>query len=109
MIEFSLFLGLASILATSSTKLEDLSYLDEQRNTPLRTSIRMPWHHTGGRPTYDKGTLIPPYQLLTQAQLIKLALPEMQTPGKRLANIYHHLKKTYTFFQRFCNYIAILV
>uniref|UniRef100_A0A8C2K029 Tetratricopeptide repeat, ankyrin repeat and coiled-coil containing 1b n=1 Tax=Cyprinus carpio TaxID=7962 RepID=A0A8C2K029_CYPCA len=38
-----------SVAATSSTKLEDLSYLDEQRNTPLRTSIRLPWHHTGAR------------------------------------------------------------
>uniref|UniRef100_A0A8C9U134 Tetratricopeptide repeat, ankyrin repeat and coiled-coil containing 1 n=1 Tax=Scleropages formosus TaxID=113540 RepID=A0A8C9U134_SCLFO len=38
-----------SVAATSSTKLEDLSYLDEQRNTPLRTSIRLPWHSTGGR------------------------------------------------------------
>lgn len=39
--------------ATSSTKLEDLSFLDEQRNTPLRTSIRLPWHNTGGRPPQD--------------------------------------------------------
>ncbi|KAI5621076.1 protein TANC1 isoform X1, partial [Silurus asotus] len=45
--------------ATSSTKLEDLSYLDEQRNTPLRTSIRMPWHNTGGRPPYDKARFAP--------------------------------------------------
>ncbi|MEE6489382.1 hypothetical protein FKM82_015548 [Ascaphus truei] len=37
-----------SVAATSSTKLEDLSYLDAQRNAPLRTSIRMPWHHTAG-------------------------------------------------------------
>uniref|UniRef100_A0A673CPV7 Tetratricopeptide repeat, ankyrin repeat and coiled-coil containing 1b n=1 Tax=Sphaeramia orbicularis TaxID=375764 RepID=A0A673CPV7_9TELE len=37
-----------SVAATSSTKLEDLSFLDEQRNTPLRTSIRLPWHNTGG-------------------------------------------------------------
>lgn len=35
-------------IATSSTKLEDLSYLDGQRNTPLRTSIRLPWHNTAG-------------------------------------------------------------
>uniref|UniRef100_A0A3B3VJG9 Tetratricopeptide repeat, ankyrin repeat and coiled-coil containing 1 n=1 Tax=Poecilia latipinna TaxID=48699 RepID=A0A3B3VJG9_9TELE len=42
-----------SVAATSSTKLEDLSYLDEQRNTPLRTSIRLPWHNTGGRPPHD--------------------------------------------------------
>ncbi|XP_073739860.1 protein TANC1 isoform X12 [Callorhinus ursinus] len=34
--------------ATSSTKLEDLSYLDGQRNAPLRTSIRLPWHNTAG-------------------------------------------------------------
>uniref|UniRef100_A0A8D2JBZ0 Tetratricopeptide repeat, ankyrin repeat and coiled-coil containing 1 n=1 Tax=Varanus komodoensis TaxID=61221 RepID=A0A8D2JBZ0_VARKO len=40
-----------SVAATSSTKLEDLTYLDGQRNTPLRTSIRLPWHNTaGGRP-----------------------------------------------------------
>uniref|UniRef100_A0A8C8RAI3 Tetratricopeptide repeat, ankyrin repeat and coiled-coil containing 1 n=1 Tax=Pelusios castaneus TaxID=367368 RepID=A0A8C8RAI3_9SAUR len=37
-----------SVAATSSTKLEDLSYLDAQRNTPLRTSIRLPWHNTAG-------------------------------------------------------------
>ncbi|KAG7278711.1 hypothetical protein CRUP_023360 [Coryphaenoides rupestris] len=39
--------------ATSSTKLEDLSFLDEQRNAPLRTSMRLPWHNTGGRPPLD--------------------------------------------------------
>uniref|UniRef100_A0A673IY28 Protein TANC1-like n=1 Tax=Sinocyclocheilus rhinocerous TaxID=307959 RepID=A0A673IY28_9TELE len=43
-----------SVAATSSTKLEDLSYLDEQRNTPLRMSIRLPWHNTGGRAPHDK-------------------------------------------------------
>ncbi|KAL7881882.1 hypothetical protein AOLI_G00087310 [Acnodon oligacanthus] len=48
-----------SVAATSSTKLEDLSYLDEQRNTPLRTSIRMPWHNTGGRPPHDKARFAP--------------------------------------------------
>uniref|UniRef100_A0A8C5AYV4 Tetratricopeptide repeat, ankyrin repeat and coiled-coil containing 1 n=1 Tax=Gadus morhua TaxID=8049 RepID=A0A8C5AYV4_GADMO len=37
-----------SVAATSSTKLEDLNFLDEQRNAPLRTSIRLPWHNTGG-------------------------------------------------------------
>ncbi|XP_055253070.1 protein TANC1 isoform X6 [Moschus berezovskii] len=38
----------SGIIATSSTKLEDLSYLDGQRNAPLRTSIRLPWHNTAG-------------------------------------------------------------
>ncbi|XP_018091292.1 protein TANC1 isoform X2 [Xenopus laevis] len=37
-----------SVAATSSTKLEDLGYLDVQRNVPLRTSIRMPWNNTAG-------------------------------------------------------------
>ncbi|XP_012826465.1 protein TANC1 isoform X3 [Xenopus tropicalis] len=37
-----------SVAATSSTKLEDLGYLDVQRNAPLRTSIRMPWNNTAG-------------------------------------------------------------
>uniref|UniRef100_W5KRI6 Tetratricopeptide repeat, ankyrin repeat and coiled-coil containing 1b n=1 Tax=Astyanax mexicanus TaxID=7994 RepID=W5KRI6_ASTMX len=49
----------SGIIATSSTKLEDLSYLDEQRNTPLRTSIRMPWHNTGGRPPQDRARFAP--------------------------------------------------
>ncbi|XP_077473135.1 protein TANC1 [Stigmatopora argus] len=51
-----------SVAATSSTKLEDLSYLDEQRNTPLRTSIRLPWHNTGGRPPQDSKGRFSPYK-----------------------------------------------
>ncbi|XP_014912979.1 protein TANC1 isoform X3 [Poecilia latipinna] len=51
-----------SVAATSSTKLEDLSYLDEQRNTPLRTSIRLPWHNTGGRPPHDPKGRFAPYK-----------------------------------------------
>ncbi|XP_016309780.1 protein TANC1-like isoform X1 [Sinocyclocheilus anshuiensis] len=49
----------SGIIATSSTKLEDLSYLDEQRNTPLRTSIRLPWHNTGSRAPHDKARFAP--------------------------------------------------
>ncbi len=43
--------------ATSSTKLEELRYLDEQRNTPQRSSMRLQWHgaHTGGRNQETKG------------------------------------------------------
>uniref|UniRef100_A0A3Q3EKI2 Tetratricopeptide repeat, ankyrin repeat and coiled-coil containing 1 n=1 Tax=Labrus bergylta TaxID=56723 RepID=A0A3Q3EKI2_9LABR len=52
----------SGIIATSSTKLEDLSYLDEQRNTPLRTSIRLPWHNTGGRPPQDSKARFAPYK-----------------------------------------------
>uniref|UniRef100_A0A8C3TY39 Tetratricopeptide repeat, ankyrin repeat and coiled-coil containing 1 n=1 Tax=Catharus ustulatus TaxID=91951 RepID=A0A8C3TY39_CATUS len=44
-----------SVAATSSTKLEDLSYLDGQRNTPLRTSIRLPWHNTAGGRVQQEG------------------------------------------------------
>lgn len=36
----------ASHTATSSAHLEDLAYLDEQRHTPLRTSLRMPRQST---------------------------------------------------------------
>uniref|UniRef100_A0A8C7F0A0 Tetratricopeptide repeat, ankyrin repeat and coiled-coil containing 1 n=1 Tax=Oncorhynchus kisutch TaxID=8019 RepID=A0A8C7F0A0_ONCKI len=54
------FLSLS--VATSSTKLEDLSYLDEQRNTPLRTSIRLPWHNTGGRAPQDSKARFAPYK-----------------------------------------------
>ncbi|CAL8321485.1 unnamed protein product [Merluccius merluccius] len=51
-----------SVAATSSTKLEDLSFLDEQRNAPLRTSIRLPWHNTGGRPPQDSKVRLAPYK-----------------------------------------------
>uniref|UniRef100_A0A8C2DAM6 Tetratricopeptide repeat, ankyrin repeat and coiled-coil containing 1a n=1 Tax=Cyprinus carpio TaxID=7962 RepID=A0A8C2DAM6_CYPCA len=42
-----------SVAATSSTKLEELRYLDEQRNAPQRSSMRLQWHgaHTGARLT----------------------------------------------------------
>ncbi|XP_026530344.1 protein TANC1-like isoform X1 [Notechis scutatus] len=52
-----------SVAATSSTKLEDLSYLDGQRNTPLRTSIRLPWHSTaGGRVQQEIKARFVPYK-----------------------------------------------
>uniref|UniRef100_G3T4F4 Protein TANC1 n=1 Tax=Loxodonta africana TaxID=9785 RepID=G3T4F4_LOXAF len=52
-----------SVAATSSTKLEDLSYLDGQRNAPLRTSIRLPWHNTaGGRAQEVKEARFAPYK-----------------------------------------------
>ncbi|KAF7668819.1 hypothetical protein LDENG_00285770 [Lucifuga dentata] len=51
-----------SVAATSSTKLEDLNFLDEQRNTPLRTSIRLPWHNTGARPPQDSKARFAPYK-----------------------------------------------
>lgn len=77
-------------VATSTTKLEDLSYLDEQRNTPLRTSIRMPWHNTGGRPPYDKGTLLPPL-LASNTTLFNQTISPIL--GKRLARTSSSLKK----------------
>ncbi|XP_072435510.1 protein TANC1-like isoform X1 [Chiloscyllium punctatum] len=51
-----------SVAATSSTKLEDLNYLDE-RNAPLRTSFRMPWHNTaGGRVQQNVKVRFSPYK-----------------------------------------------
>ncbi|KAL1021879.1 hypothetical protein UPYG_G00019230, partial [Umbra pygmaea] len=38
-----------SVAATSSTKLEDLSYLDDQRSAPQRGSVKQPWSNTGGK------------------------------------------------------------
>ncbi|XP_055264136.1 protein TANC2 isoform X3 [Moschus berezovskii] len=40
-----------SVAATSSAHLEDLAYLDEQRHTPLRTSLRMPRQSMAGAHT----------------------------------------------------------
>ncbi|XP_029612404.1 protein TANC1-like isoform X1 [Salmo trutta] len=49
-----------SVAATSSTKLEDLSYLDDQRSAPQRSSIKQPWNSTGGRDA--KGASLPSNQ-----------------------------------------------
>ncbi|NXY87716.1 TANC1 protein, partial [Alcedo cyanopectus] len=52
-----------SVAATSSTKLEDLSYLDGQRNAPLRASVRLPWHNTaGGRVQQESKARFIPYK-----------------------------------------------
>nr|XP_031534337.1 protein TANC1 isoform X5 [Vicugna pacos] len=51
-----------SVAATSSTKLEDLSYLDGQRNAPLRTSIRLPWHNTAGGRAQEVKARFAPYK-----------------------------------------------
>ncbi|KAG3274519.1 tetratricopeptide repeat, ankyrin repeat and coiled-coil containing 1, transcript variant X9 [Ictidomys tridecemlineatus] len=52
----------SGIIATSSTKLEDLSYLDGQRNAPLRTSIRLPWHNTAGGRAQEVKARFAPYK-----------------------------------------------
>lgn len=64
-----------SVAATSSTKLEDLSYLDGQRNAPLRTSIRLPWHNTAGGRAPEAKARFAPYK--PQDILLKLLLFEV--------------------------------
>ncbi|NWI84587.1 TANC1 protein, partial [Pitta sordida] len=63
-----------SVAATSSTKLEDLSYLDGQRNTPLRTSIRLPWHSTAGGRAQQEARFIPykPQDILLKPLLFEV-------------------------------------
>uniref|UniRef100_A0A8C3EWR7 Tetratricopeptide repeat, ankyrin repeat and coiled-coil containing 1 n=1 Tax=Corvus moneduloides TaxID=1196302 RepID=A0A8C3EWR7_CORMO len=63
-----------SVAATSSTKLEDLSYLDGQRNTPLRTSIRLPWHNTAGGKVQQEARFIPykPQDILLKPLLFEV-------------------------------------
>ncbi|CAN0230184.1 unnamed protein product [Bubo scandiacus] len=63
-----------SVAATSSTKLEDLSYLDGQRNTPLRTSIRLPWHNTAGGRVQQESHFIPykPQDILLKPLLFEV-------------------------------------
>ncbi|KAM7049441.1 protein TANC1 isoform 4-T4 [Acridotheres tristis] len=63
-----------SVAATSSTKLEDLSYLDGQRNTPLRTSIRLPWHNTAGSRVQQEARFIPykPQDILLKPLLFEV-------------------------------------
>ncbi|XP_028835619.1 protein TANC1-like [Denticeps clupeoides] len=50
-----------SVAATSCTKLEELVYLDEQRNAPQRSSMRLPWHgaHTSNRSQDIKARFAP--------------------------------------------------
>ncbi|KAI4873896.1 hypothetical protein NFI96_025058, partial [Prochilodus magdalenae] len=51
-----------SVAATSSAHLEDLAYLDEQRQAPLRTSLRMPRQNSGaGRSGQDLRVRFAPY------------------------------------------------
>ncbi|XP_030630078.1 protein TANC2 [Chanos chanos] len=54
-----------SVAATSSAHLEDLAYLDEQRHTPLRTSLRMPRQNNmvTGRSGQDLRVRFAPYRL----------------------------------------------
>ncbi|NXU84942.1 TANC1 protein, partial [Xiphorhynchus elegans] len=63
-----------SVAATSSTKLEDLSYLDGQRNAPLRTSIRLPWHSTAGGRAQQEARFIPykPQDILLKPLLFEV-------------------------------------
>ncbi|XP_076866252.1 LOW QUALITY PROTEIN: protein TANC2 [Brachyhypopomus gauderio] len=52
-----------SVAATSSAHLEDLAYLDEQRQAPLRTSLRMPRQNSGAaRPGQDLRVRFAPYR-----------------------------------------------
>ncbi|XP_055982668.1 protein TANC2 isoform X4 [Sorex fumeus] len=53
-----------SVAATSSAHLEDLAYLDEQRHTPLRTSLRMPRQTmaSGARTQQDLRVRFAPYR-----------------------------------------------
>nr|XP_031324697.1 protein TANC2 isoform X2 [Camelus dromedarius] len=52
-----------SVAATSSAHLEDLAYLDEQRHTPLRTSLRMPRQSmAGARTQQDLRVRFAPYR-----------------------------------------------
>ncbi|NXN74325.1 TANC1 protein, partial [Himantopus himantopus] len=63
-----------SVAATSSTKLEDLSYLDGQRNAPLRTSIRLPWHNTAGGRVQQETRFVPykPQDILLKPLLFEV-------------------------------------
>ncbi|KAM4692362.1 protein TANC2 isoform 3-T3 [Rhinophrynus dorsalis] len=52
-----------SVAATSTAHLEDLAYLDEQRHTPLRTSLRMPRQTLAGpRTPQDLRVRFAPYR-----------------------------------------------
>ncbi|KAA8581317.1 hypothetical protein FQN60_002898, partial [Etheostoma spectabile] len=65
-----------SVAATSSAHLEDLAYLDEQRHTPLRTSLRMPRQSTTCGPGRSGQDLRdPPQQADRSSKLLLFLLP----------------------------------
>ncbi|KAI1898267.1 hypothetical protein AGOR_G00070570 [Albula goreensis] len=69
-----------SVAATSCTKLEDLSYLDEHRSNPLRTSVRLPWHSTEGRaPQNSKGWFTPYKQPDVMLKPLLFEVPSITT------------------------------
>ncbi|NXJ77986.1 TANC1 protein, partial [Trogon melanurus] len=85
-----------SVAATSSTKLEDLSYLDGQRNTPLRTSIRLPWHNTAGGRVQQETRFIPykPQDILLKPLLFEV--PSITTDSVFVGRewLFHAIEET---------------
>uniref|UniRef100_A0A671NL28 Protein TANC1-like n=1 Tax=Sinocyclocheilus anshuiensis TaxID=1608454 RepID=A0A671NL28_9TELE len=89
-----------SVAATSSTKLEELRYLDEQRNAPQHSSMRLQWHgaHTGGRSQETKGRLTPykPVDIMLKPLLFEVPSVSMDAVFVGRDWLFHRLEEVLT-------------
>uniref|UniRef100_A0A671NDP7 Protein TANC1-like n=1 Tax=Sinocyclocheilus anshuiensis TaxID=1608454 RepID=A0A671NDP7_9TELE len=92
------FLSIISEL--SSTKLEELRYLDEQRNAPQHSSMRLQWHgaHTGGRSQETKGRLTPykPVDIMLKPLLFEVPSVSMDAVFVGRDWLFHRLEEVLT-------------
>lgn len=92
--------------ATSSAHLEDLAYLDEQRHTPLRTSLRMPRQSTTcgpGRSGQDlRGEQQGRVKEHTHTHLHTLLLPLMSTSSGEVLQTLRLCAELYLRRTRLC-------
>uniref|UniRef100_A0A671NL57 Protein TANC1-like n=1 Tax=Sinocyclocheilus anshuiensis TaxID=1608454 RepID=A0A671NL57_9TELE len=90
----------SGIIATSSTKLEELRYLDEQRNAPQHSSMRLQWHgaHTGGRSQETKGRLTPykPVDIMLKPLLFEVPSVSMDAVFVGRDWLFHRLEEVLT-------------
>uniref|UniRef100_A0A674DHJ1 Tetratricopeptide repeat, ankyrin repeat and coiled-coil containing 1a n=1 Tax=Salmo trutta TaxID=8032 RepID=A0A674DHJ1_SALTR len=82
-----------SVAATSSTKLEDLSYLDDQRSAPQRSSIKQPWNSTGGRDAKARFAAFKSGDIMLKPLLFEVPTVAMDAPFQGRDWLFHRLEE----------------
>ncbi|XP_036838780.1 protein TANC1 isoform X3 [Oncorhynchus mykiss] len=83
-----------SVAATSSTKLEDLSSLEDQQSAaPQRSSVKQPWNSTGGR---DANARFAPFKsgdIMLKPLLFEVPAVAMDAPFQGRDWLFHRLEE----------------
>uniref|UniRef100_A0A4W5RS63 Tetratricopeptide repeat, ankyrin repeat and coiled-coil containing 1a n=1 Tax=Hucho hucho TaxID=62062 RepID=A0A4W5RS63_9TELE len=82
-----------SVAATSSTKLEDLTYLDDQRSAPQRSSIKQPWNSTGGRDAKGRFAPFKSGDIMLKPLLFEVPAVAMDAPFQGRDWLFHRLEE----------------